>query len=324
MIEGIIVAEENGDLLHDAWREEEGENKKRADGKRERRALAMWRRFLMRLRIVARLREEYGDEDGGAVDVNPFMARKSNQNSEKQPIEIEREANDEVEEGGGFFREGKGHEMGGGFIRDEVYGGGGFVNGEVVLDEESSCAPSDSVFVSSTNIPAQVSAMSSRDMLTQKEKQLGGGNTKYDPGQETQRPTASPEVILAHFVNGIAVNGEFGGRPSAISRNTKDGVSAEPLGEDGGPESRAKTRIKVQVPAAIVTPARKTTYRASKASGVLVLDSTDTGTPSSSSGTRRVPKRKVGQRKQSKYFMDGGVASDGGGESKRRRIVKGK
>lgn len=128
--EGIIVAEENEDLLRDAWRTEEEEKKKRADGKREKTALAMWRRFLMGLRIVTRLRKEYGDVDDGGVDINPFTVRKSNQISRNQPFGAdEREADDEAEENGGFFVEDESHEMEGGFIRDDDRGGGGF-NGE--------------------------------------------------------------------------------------------------------------------------------------------------------------------------------------------------
>lgn len=151
MIEGIIIAEENEDLLRDAWRAEEEEKKKRTDGKREKTILAMWRRFLMGLRIVTRLREEYGDADDGGIDINPFTAKKLSQIGEKQPLgRDEREAVTETEEGGGFFREDESHEMGGGFVRDngnEADGGGGFYNDEekevihgggfeLVLDDE--------------------------------------------------------------------------------------------------------------------------------------------------------------------------------------------
>lgn len=279
--EGIIVAEENEDLLRDAWRTEEEEKKKRADGKREKAALAMWRRFLMGLRIVTRLRKEYGDADDGGVDINPFTARKSNQISRSQPFGTnEGEADDKVEENGGS------QEMEGGFIRDDDRGGG-FFNGEeegisygggfeVVLDNKD--GPS-----TPTNVPAQNDTKSLRDVITEK---IGEGNTEYKLGRGSS--SQSPYFTKA--------NGARHGGSLVISSNTEI------------PKPRAKkTRIEVQIPTVRV--------RARKASKVPVLDSPDIGTP----GTRRASKRRAvnlveAETGQSKYFTDGGKSG------KRRRI----
>lgn len=198
--EGIIVAEENEDLLRDAWRTEEEEKKKRADGKREKAALAMWRRFLMGLRIVTRLRKEYGDVDDGGVDINPFTARKSDQISRNQPFETdEREADDEAEENGGFFVEDESHEMEGGFIRDDDRGGGGFnYNGE---EEAISCGGGFEVVLddkdgSSTPNPGRQSPSpeARSPYFTKANDALHGGSLVISSNTEVPKPRAKTRI----------------------------------------------------------------------------------------------------------------------------------
>lgn len=274
--EGIVVAEENGDLLRDAWRTEEAEKKKRADGKREQAALAMWRRFLMGLKILARLRKEYGDADDGGVDINPFTASKSNQISGNQPFRTnERMTNNETEEDAGFFREDESHEMGGGFIKDEKetipYG----CSFEIVLDDEDgSSTPRDVA-----NIPAQNGTMSSRDVVT---KKIG---TKCGSRQWS---TPSPEVRSAYFTKGIVENDGRRCGPSGFPLNTE------------GSNPCAKARIEVQIPITRVTPGRKRVREAP------VPDLPDIET-SSSSEVRRASKRRAVEAEtgQSKYFTHG-------------------
>lgn len=320
MIEGIVIAEENEDLLRDAWRAEEEEKKKRADGKREKTVLVMWRRFLMGLRIVTRLREEYGDADDGGFDINPFTARKSDQIGKKQPLKKdESEADDEA---GGFFKEDEDHDMIGGFIRDgsEADGGGGFLDDEeeaithggdfeIVFDNEdgSNALRDGCVFSPSANAPAQ-STMSLRDIIIQNEKQTSEGNNEYDSGQEIQRPTASPAVRSAYFTKGIVINDARGDESSVITPNTENEASVPP-GDDERPKPHTKTKIEVQIPVTRATLGRKT--RASKVSEVLAVD---IETPSS--GTRRALKRKAASGAESKYFTDVGVASGDGRSGK--------
>ena len=57
------------------WEKDEEERRIKEEGKREKTALATWRKLLMGLRIIQRVREEYGgDVDGAhsAEEVNPF------------------------------------------------------------------------------------------------------------------------------------------------------------------------------------------------------------------------------------------------------------
>ncbi|CRG86939.1 DNA repair protein rhp42 [Talaromyces islandicus] len=77
VIEGVVVAEENGDLLKDAWRADQEARRERERLAQEKRILQTWRKFLMGLRITERVRAEYG-EDGDAEVDNPFQRRGQN------------------------------------------------------------------------------------------------------------------------------------------------------------------------------------------------------------------------------------------------------
>ncbi|KAF8463986.1 hypothetical protein BDZ91DRAFT_730524 [Kalaharituber pfeilii] len=81
VIEGIVVAAEYEGLLRDAWTADEKEKRRKENVKREQAALALWRKFLMGIRIVKRLREEYGSENERGD--SHAMAVQSESNPEK-------------------------------------------------------------------------------------------------------------------------------------------------------------------------------------------------------------------------------------------------
>ncbi|KAF2236934.1 Rad4-domain-containing protein [Viridothelium virens] len=113
VIQGVVVAEGNEALVRDAWRAEEEEKRRKEDKEREKRVLGMWKKFLVGLRIKARIGEEYG-ENGFGEERNPFVSRKNF-------VEQDDKRDDEDEEGetvrSRFF--GGGEEMEGGFMRDD-------------------------------------------------------------------------------------------------------------------------------------------------------------------------------------------------------------
>ncbi|KAK8188400.1 Rad4 beta-hairpin domain 3-domain-containing protein, partial [Phyllosticta capitalensis] len=59
ILTGVVVAEENEQLVKDAWRAAQEAQKAKADKKRQDRALKMWKKFILGLRIIERVREEY-------------------------------------------------------------------------------------------------------------------------------------------------------------------------------------------------------------------------------------------------------------------------
>lgn len=70
IVTGVVVAEENFDVIMEEWHNDEAERVRKEDQKRKQMALHMWRKLLMSQRVIKRLREEYKDEN---VDVlNPF------------------------------------------------------------------------------------------------------------------------------------------------------------------------------------------------------------------------------------------------------------
>lgn len=269
--EGIIVAEGNEDLLRDAWRTEEEEKKKRADGKREKAALAMWRRFLMGLRIVTRLREEYGDVDDGGVDINPFTVRKSNQISRNQLFETdEREADNEAEENGGFFVEDESHELEGGFIRDDDRGGGGF-NGE---EEAISYGGGFEV------------------VLDDKD-----GPSTPNPGRQSPEPEPpSPEARSPYFTK---ANDARHGGSLVISSNTK--LRAKTRIEVQIPIVRVRARNTSEAPVLdspdIGTPGSSGTRRASKRRAVNVVEAETGQSKYFTDGGESGKRRRIGREK---------------------------
>jgi len=152
VITGVIVATDHEDPVIDAWEKNEEERRIKEEGKREKAALAMWRRFLMGLRIVERVREEYGDDadDHMKEEMNPFMNKNKKAKTSKlkptepsQADEIDADANGHEDMlGGGFLLDEERSEFGGPpeFVHGEVenvQGGSGFISEEDDLNETS-------------------------------------------------------------------------------------------------------------------------------------------------------------------------------------------
>ncbi|CAD0108537.1 unnamed protein product [Aureobasidium uvarum] len=95
VITGVVVAAENEDAVIDAWEIEEAERKRKEDVKRQATNLHLWRKFLMGLRIVERIRSDYAGRQNEIDEVNPFVNR-DKQKKKKAP-------RDEMTLGGGFL-----------------------------------------------------------------------------------------------------------------------------------------------------------------------------------------------------------------------------
>lgn len=140
VLTGVVVAEENRQMVIDAWKEEDRIKREKEEGKREQRALALWKKFLHGLKVVKRMKEIYGMGDDLPDDANPFM-RKQNHPAEDQHGESA--ANRDEDMGGGFLlgENDTPEDVGsGGFLRpgeseddSEVEAGGFILEGE---DEE--------------------------------------------------------------------------------------------------------------------------------------------------------------------------------------------
>lgn len=143
VITGVVVAADHEHLVIDEWEKDEEERKKKEEGKREKIALHLWRKFLMGLRIVERVREEYGGDAGAHIkeELNPFTNNKKIKHSKPGVTHLESTTGTPVRQvdqydivgflpdadesvGGGFFLPGHdeeeaAHQHSGGFIVED-------------------------------------------------------------------------------------------------------------------------------------------------------------------------------------------------------------
>lgn len=119
VITGVVVAAEHEDLVIDEWEKDEEERRIKEEGKREKAALATWRKFLMGLRIVARVCEEYGGDADAHMkeEMNPFTNKnKTCYPAASGPKRIALTNEDSLEH--------HDEDMAGGFIVDDDVSGG--------------------------------------------------------------------------------------------------------------------------------------------------------------------------------------------------------
>lgn len=143
VITGVVVAAEHEDMLIDAWEAEEAEKRRKEREKREKFLLGLWRRFASGLRIVNRMREEYGEDVELPVKekVLPPKDEKEKPETRKSRWEVF-EAQTDFE--GGFVREDVQLSGGGGFMPDKAHQtaegdldmAGGFLPASQEEDEE--------------------------------------------------------------------------------------------------------------------------------------------------------------------------------------------
>ncbi|KAK0284947.1 hypothetical protein LTR35_000284 [Friedmanniomyces endolithicus] len=102
VLTGVVVAEEHEILLRDAWREEQKEIKRKEDVKSTGVALQWWRKMVLGLRVLERMRVDYEGSGGGQDEVNPFVAKARREGRKVVDVSEQVEVGAD-EEGGGFF-----------------------------------------------------------------------------------------------------------------------------------------------------------------------------------------------------------------------------
>lgn len=125
VLTGVVVAKENENIVRDAWRTEQAEQKRKEDTKRTGVALQWWRKMLFGLRIVQRMERDYADAGGVGDEVNPFVNKALREG--RQDAAYNNTPADEEEMAGGFFRPGhEEEEVPQTRMKREEFGGGGF------------------------------------------------------------------------------------------------------------------------------------------------------------------------------------------------------
>lgn len=187
VITGVVVAAEHEGLVIDEWEKDEEERRTKEEGKREKVALATWRKFLMGLRIVARVREEYGGDADAHMkeEMNPF----TNKNKSRTPA-----ANDPEPMASANRNSLEHHDegMAGGFIADDVSGGeggGGFLpDGH---DEEEPFHRGETDFVV-TNDDEPTQKPSIPDLSISKPADTNAKNETKDDGSDLSGLSETP------------------------------------------------------------------------------------------------------------------------------------
>ncbi|KAJ4360396.1 uncharacterized protein N0V89_000958 [Didymosphaeria variabile] len=113
VITGVVVAVENEDLVIDAWEAAEAEKAKKDKDKREKHVLGLWKKFLLGLRIVERVKRDHGQD---AVEVWQKETTKKTRGQAQPKGQSEWDTFQNHD--GGFE---------GGFVRDELSAAGGFL-----------------------------------------------------------------------------------------------------------------------------------------------------------------------------------------------------
>ncbi|EAQ87551.1 hypothetical protein CHGG_04170 [Chaetomium globosum CBS 148.51] len=104
VIQGVVIAEEHHDQLMELLAKDEEEKKRKEDEKRRKVALGMWRRFVMGLRIVDRIRQDYGQV---GEDVDVFGRGNSGQvQRDREEMDATPGSGEDEDMAGGFLPEG--------------------------------------------------------------------------------------------------------------------------------------------------------------------------------------------------------------------------
>ncbi|KAL0930544.1 rad4 family protein [Colletotrichum truncatum] len=109
VIQGVVIAEEYHDQVMEEIRKDEAERARKEDEKRRKEALRLWSKFLKGLRIVERIRQDYGHvDDSVPVFQKHSTVRDTNKKDDEEPSHLDAETMRmrEEEMAGGFFPEG--------------------------------------------------------------------------------------------------------------------------------------------------------------------------------------------------------------------------
>ena len=147
IITGVVIAQENEKIVLEEWERDETERRIKEEGKREKQALGLWRKWLMGLRVIQRVKEEYSNDADAHLkeEINPFTNKSKAKQAYNAQADVIGSSNHE--------KLGSDNEVsGGGFIADDEPdgGAGGFfpegyeeeekpiTNGDLTIDGEDS------------------------------------------------------------------------------------------------------------------------------------------------------------------------------------------
>lgn len=277
VITGVVVAEENEQLVIDAWEAEQAEKARKEAEKRQKFVLGLWKKFYSGLKIVQRMKDEYGEE------------MELPQKDLYAPVEKKEDTEWDV------FQKHQGKDFEGGFVREGA-GGGGFLTEEV---------PEIRTFVHEDD-----DAMAGEFFVASQEEVRHGDLTIDHGDREKQSHTPVAEGAYRTPISLTAAvdlpddedKSRFNSSDEdANAQDTKTDDTEEELDEDDKPllpPTRGKSSVAKSRTQHIPKPAAKRTRKA-------IIDSADEGSLSDApsnppsppaTATRSAPKRKAARK----------------------------
>lgn len=218
VITGVVVAAEHEDLVINEWEKDEEERKIKEEGKREKVALAAWRKTLVGLRIMKRVQEEYGgdaDEDL-KEEVNPFTNKRKRIRSHREyetPEGVDEHTSQVSDE-----------DMAGGFLVEDVSELKNSARREYFLQDETSnyihkelLLGSEELAVTKRTSPAP----SISNCVTTKPYHISCGENEIHSGTNQKMALKGQKIIGQNRLSS--------GRNGESNKNNEDPVSLPPL-----------------------------------------------------------------------------------------------
>ncbi len=227
IIQGVVVAEEHSDLVMDEWDKDEEERKRKSDSKREKAVLVAWKKMLVGLRIMKRVREDYGGDGNGHLreEMNPFTNKKYRPTWESHGNQ---EDGNQIGENlaGGFVideaEKAEGRSNGGGFLIDEAEEGDGRTNRGGIFADEAEAAGEG---------PNVDGLMNGKNLFSKQGScMIGSEATRKIP---SSNPTVTPMISFEEELdvegNGGAKTRTFSAHGAPESGQLRKAERAEPL-----------------------------------------------------------------------------------------------
>lgn len=289
VITGVVVAEENEHLVIDAWEAEEAEKARKEAEKRQKFVLGLWKKFYSGLKIVQRMKDEYGEE--AELPQKDLYA----------PVEKKAETEWEV------FQKHQGKDFEGGFLREEPAGGaGGFMK-------------------EPTPIAAHEEDLAGGFFTASQEEEVTHGDLTIDLGdREEQKGKAAADTAYRTPISLSAAleqpndeheGDDLGATADAGKMNTQSEEDDEEDSEDDKPLVPSRRKSATAKPTS--TLSKRTFIAASSRKRKSNIDSSDeeslsdapsdppTPPPSTRSAPRRQATRKSDAQVKSRFFAIG-------------------
>lgn len=260
IITGVVVAEENLELVMEEWEKDEAERVRKEIEAKTKMATKMWRKMLMGLRIIERMTDQYGSSVGAEVDlVNPFTNKNRDKgkqvdrdsNSEERAIEMQQQ---DEEMAGGFFPEGHDEE------EPEVHHSTSFF--PVVASQEDGDGDCGGIIVEDEKVTSNMTNGHSTNpsqafrFVGNKGRELNETSDEESDGVLDDEPQIKkPQVILP------ASTPRARGRGRPLSSTNKQSAAPTPKSAPSKPTPKAKPKTPAKRGASNTTSTAKTSAK---------------------------------------------------------------